>query len=178
VTRAFVSVRPPDAVLDAVGAIELDCADARLTTRGQWHVTLQFLGNRADIDAVAAALQGLQEPAATAQLAGLGAFPNARRARVLWVGIADGADTFAALAAEVGARLAPLGHEPEARAFHAHLTLARFKTPVDASAILAAGLDAVGPPWLVDEVTVFESRLRRSGAQYVPRSAIRLPPAG
>jgi 2'-5' RNA ligase len=175
VTRLFVAVRPPDAVLDAVGALAIDTGDGRRTTREQWHVTLQFLGNRADVDAVATALQGLPVPAATARLSGLGAFPNARRARVLWLGVGAGSETFVALAKEVGVRLAPLGHEPEARPFHAHLTLARFKLAADVRDLVSVGSEVVGPPWIVDEVTVFESRLQRAGAEYVSRAAIRLP---
>jgi 2'-5' RNA ligase len=176
-TRAFVAVRPPDAVLDEVARViaDLEVTGARLTTRDQWHVTLQFLGNRADVDAVGEALDALAVRAGPAQLGGFGAFPNERRARVLWLGLADGAALFGHLAAAVSARLAPLGHEPEARPFHPHLTLARLKTPSDvrpAVASLPGG--AIGDAWTVGEVLVYESRLRRSGAEYVPRAAITL----
>ena len=53
-TRAFVAVRLPGAVLDAVHqrVSALDLAGRR-TTRDQWHLTLQFLGDDVDIDAVA-----------------------------------------------------------------------------------------------------------------------------
>ncbi len=175
-TRAFVAVRPPDAMLDEVEALaaSLDLGDARRTAHDQWHLTLQFLGNRADVDAVAAALTGLRVPAGTAQLGGLGAFPNAKRARVVWLGLAEGAELFVALAQEVGERMTLLGHAPEARAYHAHLTLARLKTPGDVRVALAHDAVAVGDPWLVDEVTLYESRLRQSGAEYEPRAAVRL----
>jgi 2'-5' RNA ligase len=79
------------------------------------------------------------------------------------------------LAAAVGALLTPLGHEPEARAFHPHLTLARCKTPADLRPVVAAlGSDPVGPAWTVSEVVVFESRLRSAGAEYIPRARIPL----
>lgn len=173
-TRAFVAVRPPDAVLDAVDALHVDTG--RPTTRAQWHITLQFLGNGADIDAVHGALAGFDVPAATAQLGGLGAFPSARRARVVWLGLAQGEELFAALAASVGARLSPLGHELESRPYHAHLTLARLKTPADVRAALdAAAAPTVGDAWLVDELIVYESKLRRTGAEYEPKFRIALP---
>jgi RNA 2',3'-cyclic 3'-phosphodiesterase len=170
VTRAFVAIRPTDAVLDDVDArsTSLDLGDARRTTRDQWHVTLQFLGNRADVDAVADALTDLQVPAATARLGGLGAFPSEKRARVVWLGVAQGAELFGALAREVGERLTPLGHVPEARAYHAHLTLARLKTPADVRVALASDVTTVGDAWLVDEVILYESRVRRTGAEYIP----------
>jgi RNA 2',3'-cyclic 3'-phosphodiesterase len=176
VTRAFVAVTPPAPVLDAVAATVdgLDVAGARWTLRGQWHVTLQFLGNRADVDAVTAGLQDLQVPAAATQLVALGAFPNARRARVLWIGIDALSDVFDALADEVGARLEPLGHERDSRPYHAHLTLARFKTPADMRPVVESGKDPIGPVWLVDAATVYESRPQPGGAAYVARATLPL----
>src|SRR5207244_2226514 len=116
-------------------------------TREQRHVTLQFLGNHVDVDAVAGALHGLRVPAANARLGGLGAFPSHRRARVIWLGIAQGDELFGVLACEIGERLTPLGYAPEARAYHAHLTLARSKTPADVRALLTTDASAVGDSW-------------------------------
>jgi len=180
VTRAFVAIRPPDAVLEEVDALSasLDLGGARRTTRDQWHVTLQFLGNSADVDAVADALTDVRVPAASARFGGLGAFPSNKRARVVWLGVAQGAELFDALAREVGERLTPLGHVPEARAYHAHLTLARLKTPADVRAALAADAAAVGDAWLVDEVILYESRVRRTGAEYTPVASVSLAPRG
>src|SRR5262245_16893474 len=177
-TRAFVAVEPPGEVLDVVASacssLELP-GGARRTTRDQWHVTLQFLGNHADVDAVVDALQQLAVSRGSARLGGSGAFPNERRGRVLWLGLRDGRELLQQLAAAVGVLLAPLGHEPEARAFHPHLTLARCKAPADLRPIVAAlGSDPVGPAWTASEVVVFESRLRRDGAQYLPRARIPL----
>ena len=92
----------------------------------------------------------------------------------MWLGLAAGDELVGAIAAEVATRLLPLGFTPEDRPFHAHLTLARLKPPrsvADALGVLAS--DPVGDPWPVDEVVVYESRLRRTGAEYVARA--RLP---
>jgi 2'-5' RNA ligase len=178
VTRAFVAVAPPDAVLDAVATAteDFELEDGRRTMRAQWHVTLQFLGNAADIDAVAAVLAGLATTRGRARLGGAGAFPSARRATVLWLGLTEGADLLTTLAGEVARRLGPLGFQPEKRPFHPHLTLGRTKAPRD----LRGTVDRLaprdyGPAWNVDEVIVYESRLRRTGAEYVPRAAVTLP---
>jgi 2'-5' RNA ligase len=174
-TRAFVAVRLPDAVLDAVDAVVPAAEGARFTTREQRHLTLQFLGNRADVDAVADALHALAMARGDVQLGGGGAFPSARRARVFWVGVAAGGAFLSQLAAAVGALLAPLGHEPEAREYHPHVTLARWKTPTDARpAVTAIGDGAVGAPFIVEEVVLYESQLRRAGAQYVVRDVVPL----
>jgi RNA 2',3'-cyclic 3'-phosphodiesterase len=179
-TRAFVAVSPPDDVLDAVAdaTVALDLPGVRRTTRDQWHLTLQFLGNAFDIDAVADALAGVTARTGAVRLGGAGAFPNAKRARVLWLGVATGGDFLSALAAEVARALASLGFEPEARPYHPHLTLARCrKAAVDARPCIAAldGRD-YGAAWTVSEVRCFESRLRRDGAQYVSRAMISLRP--
>ena len=182
-TRAFVAVSPPEAVLDAVAdatstlepARTLESAGVRRTTRDQWHVTLQFLGNAADIDAVGDALAGLPVGASTVRLGGAGAFPRDRRGRVLWIGTREGAEFLDVLAREVGARLAPIGHTPESRSFHPHLTLARAKEPTDFSgAIASLGIREAGPAWTVSEIVVFESRLSRDGARYLPRRTVTL----
>jgi hypothetical protein len=40
--------------------------------------------------------------------------------------------------------------------------------------VAALGSAPVGPAWPVSEVVVFESQLRRAGAQYIPRARIPL----
>lgn len=180
-TRAFVAVVPPADVLDAVEEVLAGTGGlpegAKPTRREQWHLTLQFLGNRADVDAVGGALAALAVAPGRLALGGGGAFPSARRGRVLWIGLRMGAEWLAQVAAAVGALLAPLGHEPEARPYHGHLTLARWKTPADLRPVVdALGDGAVGPEWTASEVVLFESRLRRTGAEYEPRLRVPLSP--
>src|SRR6476646_4088458 len=63
VTRAFVAVQLPPAVLGAISERNhhLKLRGARTMTRDQWHLTLQFLGNNADVDTVVDALGGFAE---------------------------------------------------------------------------------------------------------------------
>jgi 2'-5' RNA ligase len=178
VTRAFVAVRLPAAVLDAVAerVADLTIRGGRATTRDQWHLTLQFLGNHADLDAVIAAFAGFDVRGGRVRLGGSGAFPSARRGRVLWIGLAEGADVVSRVANGVAQCLAPLGYEPEDRPFRPHLTLARCARPSDLRAAVAAlGPDPVGPGWDVGDITVYESQLRRDGARYLERAMVVLP---
>jgi 2'-5' RNA ligase len=93
----------------------------------------------------------------------------------LWLGVAEGATLLSQLAAAVGALLGPLGHEPEVRPYHPHLTLARWKTPTDARPLVDAITTApVGDAWRIDEILVYESQLRRTGAEYVVREVVPL----
>ena len=180
--RAFVAVVPPPAVLDAVEPVaERVCGhlhDARCTPRPQWHLTLQFLGNRVDLDAVAGALGSLVHAPFGVRLAGLGAFPNPRRARVVWVGVGEGRAELEALAGAVEAVLAPTGFVAEERAHQPHLTLARLRTPAPVVEIVEAGGapggGAIGPAWGVGEVVLFESVTRREGAEHRPVVAVPL----
>jgi RNA 2',3'-cyclic 3'-phosphodiesterase len=172
--RAFVAVVPPDDVLDAVDAATAGIdvpSTARRTTRPQWHLTLQFLGNRVDFGAVGGALAALAVQRGTVCLGGAGAFPSERRGRVLWLGVCEGDALLAQLAASVGALLAPIGYPPEQRPYHSHLTLARLKAPGDLRPVVGAlGPAPVGRPWTVEEVVLFESKVRRTGAEYTPRA--------
>jgi RNA 2',3'-cyclic 3'-phosphodiesterase len=178
VTRAFVAVRVPEAVLDAVANRVSDLAvPGRRTAREQWHLTLQFLGNDADVDAVAAALDGIEEPRARARIGGAGAFPDARRALVLWLGLVVGAEPVARLARSVIERTAPLGYVADDRPFLPHLTLARCAAPTDLRSMIASLGDApIGPAWDIDAVTVYESRLQPGGPEYVERATVSLGP--
>jgi 2'-5' RNA ligase len=178
VGRGFVAVVPPDDVLDAVDAatsgIEVP-STARVTTRQQWHLTLQFLGNRVDFDAVAGALEALAVGRGTVCLGTAGGFPSERRGRVLWLGVSEGDALLAQLAASVGALLAPVGYPPEDRAYHADVTLARLKAPADLRPVVAAiGPGPVGRPWTVEEVVLFQSKTKRAGSEYTPRARIPL----
>jgi 2'-5' RNA ligase len=171
--RAFVAVRPPDAALAAVADAVAPVRDAglvpgaRWTTSEQWHLTLQFLGNRADLDAVAGALEALRAAGGDARLGGAGAFKSVTRATVLWLGLVAGGEVLGSVAAAVGALLAPIGHQPEDRPYHAHLTLARLGRPADVRpAVDALGAGPVGDPWRVGEVVLYESTTRRDGAVY------------
>jgi 2'-5' RNA ligase len=178
VTRAFVAVRLPAAVLDAVaGRLSGLSIPGRPATRGQWHLTLQFLGDHADVDAVAAALDALEVSGGAARVGRAGAFPDPRRARVLWLGLTEGAEMVGRVATAVALRTRALGHETEARAFHPHVTIARCRVPTDVrAAVSTLGDEAIGPAWAVEAVTVYESQRRSDGARYVARASIPLRP--
>lgn len=176
-TRAFVAAKlPPEAIDELATRTRGLDVRGRITTVDQWHLTLQFLGDDADVDAVASALDGFALPGATVSFGGAGAFPAVRRGRVLWVGVALGQDLIIRLAEEVGRRMARIGFEIEPRTFRPHVTVARFPAPTDLRAPIAA-LDAAasGRSWRVDELAVYESELRAEGARYRERASVRLP---
>jgi 2'-5' RNA ligase len=176
VTRAFVAVRLPEVVLDAVDRRVADLSvPGRRTTREQWHLTLQFLGDDVDVDAVVGALADVDARRGRARLGGVGAFPDAAGAHVFWLGLAEGSKVLADIAKVVAERTARLGYEADTRPFRPHVTLARCRSAADLRALIAAvGNEPVGPAWEIDAVTVYESRRLADGARYVERAAIPL----
>jgi RNA 2',3'-cyclic 3'-phosphodiesterase len=179
-TRAFVAIRPPTEVLDAIEAriASSSISGGRPTSRDQWHLTVQFLGNDVDLGAVATAfeLEPLHLGAGEMHLGGADALGNRRRARILALKLHEGAVWVRELAARVERRLAPLGLVRDVREekFLPHLTLARFRAPTDLRTLCAAiGPEPVGGAWRVDKVVLYESMLRPQGARHVARAHIR-----
>lgn len=108
-----------------------DGLDAAWSRPEGWHLTLKFLGPVAAdrIDPLLERLPGCtarHQPFAV-QLTGFGAFPTARRPRLLWIGLEqdDGAASLGTLAREIDEVTAMLGHPSEERPFSPHLTVAR-----------------------------------------------------
>ena len=178
--RLFVAVDLPATAKDelerAIERLRPSMPDAKWVPCDNIHLTLSFLGEVGEerVDDVVGALR---DAAASirpfgAHLAGSGAFPSARRARVLWVGLASDQDHPAALAGAVAGALEPLGFPREARAWTAHLTLARLRTPRDVSGLLPIPVEPNGID--VTEVTLFRSRLARPAPRYEPVARVPL----
>ena len=179
--RLFVAVEPSDAVRRRLGALrkELERAAGRHAAEVRWvapenvHLTLQFLGAVPE-ERVAPVEQALAEAARTSaplqlELHGAGAFPSARRARVLWAGVRGEVAPLASLVTELGRRLAPLGYPPEERPFSPHLTLGRARDPRGVSgmaAALTAHEEGPGVRWPVTELVLFRSHLSPRGPTY------------
>ena len=182
--RAFVAVVPPDHVLDAIEARVAPVRAAhdglRWSRREQWHLTLRFLGAVPDVDRLVSALGDALSTVLTLpalQLGGAGAFPNARRASVVWFGGRAGADSLGLVASAVESASVAAGFVPEPRPFAAHLTVARVPRPRDVTAVLdVLGVEPVGAAWPVDDVVLVSSDTRPTGAVYDEITRIRLLP--
>jgi 2'-5' RNA ligase len=171
--RLFVAADVPDGHLDAIEIATEELRDrlpnARWTSRTNRHVTLKFLGSTDpdlidDVQGAVGAAAGA-ETASELELTELGAFPSIKRARVLWVGLADPSETLGRLARRLDENLAPLGFEAEKRAFTAHLTLARLKAPAPIDPLPAVDLTGLGP-FALDRVVLWRSHLSPKGATY------------
>jgi RNA 2',3'-cyclic 3'-phosphodiesterase len=172
--RLFVAVDLPATVKDeldrVVGTLRPSIPAAKWVPRDNIHLTLSFLGEVAEerVEPIVEALRGAvaSVPRFAARLAGSGAFPTPRRARVLWAGLESDHDELPTLAAAVAEALEPMGFPREKRAWTAHLTLARFREPGSVDHLLPLALEAT--PIAVEEVTLFRSRLARPSPRYEP----------
>lgn len=185
--RAFLAVVPPRAARDAVEAVRDPLRDlapgGRWVHPSLWHMTLKFLGDVEDelVPAVAdlAGEVAQRHEAFTMALGGLGMFPNAERPRAMWVGAAEGAAAFDALAEALDAGLDGLGFQADDQPPSPHLTIARFRIPQEAGELVGH----VGPTdeiarFDVREIVLMKSVLRPRGPDYsvVERLALLLPP--
>jgi len=137
------------------------------------HVTLKFLGGveQPRLELVQAALARAVHGAAPFDLSvvGLGAFPSATRARVVWAGVVAGRGELTGLAASVEHELAPVGFPPEDRPFSPHVTLGRVREP-RRNTELAAAFDREHAERFgvvrVDRLSLMRSDLSPRGARY------------
>jgi len=176
--RTFVAVEMDPAIRKgAQGLIEkfrAAGAEVSWTAPENMHLTLKFLGDvsDADVPGVCEAVRGAVAGVAPfdLEIRGAGAFPNLSRPRVIWLGSAEGDEPMADLADRIDTALKKLGFAREARRFHAHLTLGRVRRGGPAISALASLVqehaDAQIGRTPVDEVVVFSSQLKPTGAIY------------
>lgn len=148
------------------------------------HLTLKFLGSTpaTRLDAIVEGLRRVVTSHAAFQLetTGLGVFPNARRPRVLWLGISGDLPALQELQSEVELQIAPLGFPTEDRAFSPHLTLGRSvkdPAPAQLASIRHALEQTKAPPaikWDVSEVVLMRSELLPRGPRYTAVEHMRL----
>jgi len=97
------------------------------------HLTMKFFGEQPEnaVDALRDSLRGAaagHDPLVL-RLGGLGAFPNLRAPRVVWMGV-DAEPKLELLHHDVERACADLGHALDARAFRPHITLGRSREPL------------------------------------------------
>jgi len=170
--RLFVATEVPEdvraAVAGAVAPLRERFPKARWVPMQNQHVTLKFLGSTYPrlVEWVTATVGELASRHApfTTRVEGLGAFPNARRARVLWAGLDDKGSAFGRLAADLDEALSK-EFEPEKRPFTPHLTVARFEPTV---AVDPDEIAFESEPFGVGRIVLFRSHLRRPAPVYEP----------
>ena len=128
--RLFVALDIDDPIRERIArfveGVRNFAPDGRWAKEESLHVTLKFIGEQAEssVDRINEALAATAGRSTQVVFRGYGFFPTPNSARVFWIGMEAGPE-LAALAAEVDAKLTPLGIAKEERNFTPHLTLAR-----------------------------------------------------
>lgn len=105
-------------------------ADLKLVETENIHVTIRFLGNITPntVDRIHDEMKAVQFTPFNIQIRGLGAFPDAHYPRVVWAGIAEGANQLRDVFSQLESKLRQMGFPPETKGFNAHLTIARVRS--------------------------------------------------
>jgi 2'-5' RNA ligase len=176
-TRTFIAVSASPEIRRAAGKLadllRPTAGDVKWVATENLHWTLQFLGDVEELEipavcnAVSTAIESLESFDLAAR--GAGAFPAADRPRTLWLGAGAGAQAMVALHAAIQKKLDRLGYRGEHRRYVPHITLGRAGRNAPPRSLVRelAGLaEFDGGSMLVDEVTVYASRLGPGGPTY------------
>ena len=133
--RTFVAAEiSNENVLNAIAKLQSELQiKAKPVSKENMHFTLLFLGEISEEIAqkVMESLNDVSFNPIEMNLAGVGAFPNPRSPRVVWIGVDDVAGTsLIKLAVQVEEKLSPLGFKSD-KPFKPHLTIFRIKNRIN-----------------------------------------------
>lgn len=181
--RLFIAVFPPAHVQQVAHSVtdSLRASDPKVSwvRPENLHFTMRFLGE-CEPEARERAETAMRRAAKAhkmfgAALGGFGAFPTARKARVLWLGLLQGAEPIRLLSESLEQALKKGGFEPSDESFEPHLTVGRVRTPGDWTERL---LDAPSPEarFQIDRLSLVQSALGPGGARYEVLATAELQP--
>lgn len=175
--RAFIAIEIPGEIRTKIS--ELQSSLKRLGGRISWtkpkniHLTLKFLGDTDEslIDEIAEELKKMAASFSQFQIHvnGIGAFPNFKRPRVIWVGTNSENENLSKIAFEIENRMEKLDFKKETRKFSGHLTLGRIKDPTGIQPIidrLQQNKDFHAGSFPVKELFLIKSQLHPTGSIY------------
>jgi len=141
--RAFLAFEVSEAVTAKLLQAGLDIrrtgADASIVGRENLHFTVKFLGDVPDGVAaeVDSRIKRLDLRGIEARVRGVGAFPDLRRPRIVWAGVAqEDEKAFDDMSKRIIDALDGVG-KPADHDFHAHITLARVRSPRNIDALVS-----------------------------------------
>lgn len=179
--RAFIAVEIDRSlkqkISELISKLKKSDTNIKWVNENQIHFTLKFLGNieESKVQAISTVLKSItshsKEFALT--LSDIGAFPNMRRPRVIWIGADKGAGNLKILADKIEIELEKLGFEKEKREFKSHLTLGRVRSLKNIENLekIINETDFQPPNEIkIDKLVLFQSTLTPKGAIYAPLS--------
>ncbi len=175
--RSFIAVDIPDALKHSIGdfliSLGKEIADIKWIEPTNLHFTLRFLGN---VEPERLKALGLKLSEAlrmqenfSIRLSKIGAFPDLKNPKVLWIGVAKGVESLSNLASKVEDEVCSSGFGKSEKPFSAHLTIGRVKEAFKLRNFFERP-DICGFQYIdamvVDHVTVYKSTLTSRGSVY------------
>jgi 2'-5' RNA ligase len=176
--RSFLAFELPVEIREQIRVISKELKKTALPVR--WvkvdniHLTILFLGS-VDEDTIGdieekvnVVVKGFS--AFKTKLNAVGAFPHWKRPRVIWIGLNGDIGRLSNLRNKLLEELKVLGFMPEKRPFRPHLTLGRFKGPIDRGEdmkwILDRYRDINSDLYQLNELILYKSDLKPDGPVY------------
>lgn len=187
--RSFIAIELPEEVRAGLRRLQAELrlpehAFVKCVAPEGIHLTLKFLGN---ISAQKVAeITRIMEQASQGispfqlQITEVGAFPNMRQPRVLWIGIKGELDKLVGWQKRIDNGLMPLDFAKETRPFTPHLTLARLRegcSPGDRrnlGEMVAKTPVKVNYAMTVNSLSLMKSQLLPGGAVYSRLAEVKL----
>ncbi len=135
------------------------------------HITLKFLGNvkKEYLPSLTTELNSCAKKTEAFKFRiknRIDAFPNIRKASIIFVGVEEGGRKIEKIFTDIEPGLKQINISKEKRRFVPHATLARVKQKTDISELEKDIVFRKLPEVSCDRITLFESRLKPSGAEY------------
>lgn len=175
--RSFLAFELPPDIRSVVSRVSKEVRASRMDVK--WvnveniHLTIVFLGSVEEeiIHRMAGHIEKTcrEYSSFDVRLEGMGLFPDIRRPRVIWLGLGGSIDRMSRFRDDIQEGLEPFGIKKEDRAFKPHITLGRFRNPGNHPGLreITDGYRNISSPVChVDELVLFKSELRPSGAGY------------
>lgn len=170
--RAFVAVEIPAKIRIEISALFKTFArqdfSIKWVEQNNLHITMLFLGD-VNLDFIKTAQNELsklvnnQHPFSMS-LHKIGAFPDQKQPRIIWIGVDNGANQLVNLQSNLQNTFMQIGFKPETRKFHPHLTIGRVKFRFTNPKVFET--DYQSESFSVNSVVLFKSTLLPNGPIY------------
>jgi 2'-5' RNA ligase len=174
--RAFLAIPLPRQLQESIRVIQTELqasiTEARWTRPENLHLTLHFFGEIEQetlekLKVSVLCVKGCQRPFQV-EVKGLGAFPNPRRPRVIWLGL-EPQGQLEQLHRATEQCLSQAGFTTDSRPHSPHLTIGRLLGgKLDLTELFSSMQQKTIEPLTVDKLILYESRLRPEGALHIP----------
>ena len=183
--RSFLAIELPKLILKKIEEVQRDLrstrADVRWVNPEKIHLTLKFFGDieESRIDPI---FKSIEEPIRNTppysiEVKGVGAFPQLRNPRVIWIGLVNGKEILTSFQKQIETQLEKIGFQTENRPFHPHLTLGRMKSSRGREEMVGRmekHREEEFGDFQVERVILFKSDLKPSGPVYTLLREIKL----